>query len=206
VNASRLEALRSALPYQPLLLATVAVAAGLALTLADRATRAPIARAEAEDKRQILAQVVPPALADNDLLADRVSVAGGPGGRPLVVHRAVRQGRVQAAAFEVVGRGYAGDIVLLIGVDRDGRVLGVRVLRHRETPGLGDKIEIGRHPWIDSFRGRTLERGGWAVRKDGGEFDAFAGATITPRAVVRAVHEGLQWFAAQRAVILGETR
>lgn len=202
-----LEALRPRLFYQPLLLALVAVAAGAALTLSNDLTREPIAAAEARDKRQMLAQVLPAELADNDLLADTLVIADGPRKRPLTVHLARRDGRVTAAVFELAGRGYAGDIVLLIAVDRDGVLQGVRVLRHQETPGLGDKIEVAKHPWIESFRGKSLaipERAGWAVKKDGGVFDAFAGATITPRAVVGTVHTGLQFFAAHRDEILGE--
>lgn len=200
--SGRLEALRPSIGYQPALLTAVVVLAGAALFTANRVTHEPIARAEADDKRQLLSQVVPAGLADNDLLAD-VATIDGPGGKPLRVHLARHEGKVVAGAFEIVGRGYAGDIVLLMAVNFDGKVLGVRVLRHKETPGLGDKIEIGKGPWIESFKGRTEASSGWAVKKDGGEFDAFAGATITPRAVVKAVHEGLQFFNSRRAEILG---
>jgi len=95
----------------------------------------------------------------------------------------------------------------VMGVDRDGRVLGVRVTRHTETPGLGDKIEANRNPWVLSFTGKSLGdpvAARWAVRKDGGDFDQFAGATITPRAVVAAVKQGLERFAAQRDAMLGD--
>jgi electron transport complex protein RnfG len=200
--SSRLEALRPSIAYQPVLLTAVAVLAGATLYAANRVTHEPIARAEGDDKRQMLSQVIPAGLADNDLLSDVVTLEG-PRGRPLRVHLARRDGRVLAGAFEAVGRGYAGDIVLLMAVDGDGRVLGVRVLRHQETPGLGDKIEIGKSPWIEGFKGRTIASSGWGVKKDGGAFDAFAGATITPRAVVKAVHEGLQFFLAHRSEILG---
>lgn len=200
--SGRLEALRPSIAYQPLLLTAVVVLAGTALFMAQRVTREPIAKAEADDKRQLLAQVIPAGLADNDLLADVLSVEG-PRGKPVRVHLARREGKVVAGAFETVGRGYGGDIVLLMAVDGQGKVLGVRVLRHQETPGLGDKIEIGKSPWIESFKGRSVASSGWAVKKDGGEFDAFAGATITPRAVVKAVYEGMQFFESRRADILG---
>lgn len=82
-------------------------------------------------------------------------------------------------------KGYSGDITLLIAIAGDNRTLrGVRVLAHKETPGLGDKIEPRIHPWIHGFAGKTLENTRFAVKKDGGDFDAFSGATITPRAVV----------------------
>ena len=90
--------------------------------------------------------------------------------------------------------GYSGSIFLLIGVLADGRLAGVRVIGHKETPGLGDKIELAKSPWIRSFDGTSLsdpDEAGWAVKKDGGQFDQFAGATITPRAVVKAVHKAL---------------
>jgi len=101
--------------------------------------------------------------------------------------------------------GYSGAIHLLVGIHADGRVAGVRVIGHRETPGLGDKIELAKSPWIRSFEGKSLTNpaaDGWAVKKDRGEFDQFAGATITPRAVVGAVHRALQYFDAHKAELL----
>jgi electron transport complex protein RnfG len=86
-------------------------------------------------------------------------------------------------------------------------VLGVRVTRHTETPGLGDKIEARRAPWILDFNGKSLKApvpARWGVKKDGGDFDQFAGATITPRAIVTAVRLGLERFAANRAAMLGD--
>ena len=90
--------------------------------------------------------------------------------------------------------GYSGDIDMLVGIDRQQRISGVRVTRHRETPGLGDKIDTGRGDWIESFNERSLDDPSleqWAVKKDGGHFDQFTGATITPRAVVRGVRDSL---------------
>lgn len=104
-----------------------------------------------------------------------------------------------AIIFPVVTRqGYNGEIRLLIGIDQQQRISGVRVTQHQETPGLGDDIERRRSDWITQFNGLGLESlppGGWAVSKDGGHFDAFTGATITPRAVVNAVHRALQYAA-----------
>lgn len=93
--------------------------------------------------------------------------------------------------------GYSGNIVILVGVFYDGRIAGVRVLQHKETPGLGDKIEIKKSAWIQSFDGRNLRAENtprWRVRKDGGDFDQFTGATITPRAVVKAVRNTLEYI------------
>jgi electron transport complex protein RnfG len=108
--------------------------------------------------------------------------------------------------FKVNERGYAGDIQVLMAVDSEGRTLGVRVLKHAETPGLGDKIEVKKDDWIKSFDGKSLgdpapEK--WGVKKDSGIFDQFAGATITPRAVVKAVKGGLDFYADHRQEILG---
>ncbi|MEA2117380.1 electron transport complex subunit RsxG [Halovibrio sp. HP20-50] len=96
----------------------------------------------------------------------------------------------------VTRQGYNGEIRLLVGIDQQQRISGVRVTQHQETPGLGDDIERRRSDWITHFNGLTLDSlppGGWAVAKDGGHFDAFTGATITPRAVVNAVHKALQY-------------
>lgn len=107
------------------------------------------------------------------------------------VYRVRQQDQARALIYEAVAHdGYSGDIHLLIGLDMNNRVTGVRVTAHRETPGLGDKIERNKSPWIDSFSNRIWhesERARWAVKKDGGEFDAFTGATITPRAVIASV-------------------
>jgi Na+-translocating ferredoxin:NAD+ oxidoreductase subunit G len=98
-------------------------------------------------------------------------------------------------------------VVSMMGVDGDGKLLGVRVIKHSETPGLGDKIEPAKGEWIHSFEGKFL--GGppaekFAVKKDGGVFDQFAGATITPRAVVKSVKGGLLFFAKEKGRLLDD--
>lgn len=202
----KLDRLRDLLPYQPALLGAVALAASAALAWAHGATREHIAAAEARDLQASLAQVLPEGFSDNDLLADAVEL-DGPRGARVKVHVARRDGHPAGAVFQVAERGYAADIVLLMAVDSKGIVLGVRVLKHQETPGLGDKIEASRSPWIDGFRRKSLEGptpARWAVKKDGGEFDQFAGATVTPRAVVKAVKGGLEFFEGHRSEILKE--
>lgn len=199
-----LDALRARLSYQTLLLGSVVLLTSGALALASRTTEADIQAAAARDLQASLAQVLPGQY-DNDLLNDTVTLAAPDG--ETTVYRARRAGRVDAVVFKVEGRGYAGPIVCIMGVARDGRLLGVRVLRHTETPGLGDKIEPAKDPWIDEFEGKSLgapQAGKWAVKKDGGEFDQFAGATITPRAVVRAVKGGLELFAKEKPSMLDE--
>lgn len=195
---------RERLGYQGLSLALVALIASSALALAYQLTREPIRRAELKDLTALLAQVLPAGGYDNDLLQDQVhiQIAGGP---PLTVYRARKGGAFTGAVFQTSARGYSGEIQVLLGVDPEGRILGVRVIRHTETPGLGDKIELAKSDWVLAFNGRSLgdpppER--WAVKKDGGVFDQFTGATITPRATVKAVKEGLVLFAAHREEIL----
>ncbi len=195
-----------ALWYQGASLGLVALTASAALAFAHQATGPAIAEAAARDTAASLAQVLPQGFADNDLLKDTISLpmAGTP---PLTVYQARRATEVRGVVFAVTAKGYAGPIRIMMGVDRSGRLLGVRVTRHTETPGLGDKIEFAKNPWIDSFAGKSLESpppARWAVKKDGGDFDQFAGATITPRAVVNAVRGGLELFAHNRSAMLGE--
>ncbi|AWB67867.1 electron transport complex subunit RsxG [Saccharobesus litoralis] len=109
------------------------------------------------------------------------------------------KGKAVAAAIESIAPdGYSGRIDLLVALDMDNTILGVRTIKHKETPGLGDKIELAKSPWITHFRSKTIEQNNlqaWAVKKDGGAFDQFTGATITPRAVVNSVKRTSLWFA-----------
>ena len=198
------ESIREKIAYQPVLLGVFALLASGALAWASSATGDAIAAAEAKDLRDSLSEVLPAGLADNDFLKDTVDLKNGE--KTVTIYRARKEGVVKAALFKVAERGYAGDIQVLMAVDSDGRTLGVRVLKHSETPGLGDKIEVKKDPWVKSFDGKSLgdpapEK--WAVRKDGGIFDQFAGATITPRAVVKAVKGGMDFFIAHKAEITG---
>ena len=200
-SGTRLERWRGKAVYQALLLAGVALAVSLVLALAHALTLEPIALRQAEDTRRALAAVLPGTLYDNDPLAERLTVEGEEGAA-IRFYPARRDGALVGAAFEQVTRqGYGGPMRLLLAVDQQGVLLGVRVLSHSETPGLGDKIEATGSDWILGFEGRSLDNtpaDDWAVRKDGGAFDQFTGATITPRAVVAAVREGLVQFATHR--------
>lgn len=199
-----LEAIREKIGYQPLLLGAIALLASAALAMASSATSGAIAAAEAKDLRDSLSEVLPQGMADNDFLKDTVDLEKG--GKTVTIYRARQGGVVKAALFKVAERGYAGDIQVLMAVDAEGRTLGVRVLKHAETPGLGDKIEIKKDKWIKAFDGKSLADptpDKWGVKKDSGVFDQFAGATITPRAVVKAVKGGLEFFAAHKTEITG---
>lgn len=169
-------------------------------------TRAPIAESEKQAKLKLFEQVLPPSLHDNDLLKDTVKIkAGGELGNrdETEAYRARLHDEPSAVILEAVAPdGYSGDIKLLIAVKADGELAGVRVLAHRETPGLGDYIDLAHSDWIKkNFDGQSLAKTndeGWQVKKDGGQFDYMAGATITPRAVVKATHKVLQYFAAHK--------
>ncbi len=202
--------MKEKLAYHPLLLGGIALIAGAMLVFADMATRSAIAERQAEDLRASLIQVMPDDIHDNNLLEDTVVLheplefADHEAG--ITFYRARFKGEAVAAAFQVIGMGYSGAINIMMSVNREGSILGVRVISHAETPGLGDKIEAAKSDWIKHFSGLSLANRNvrqWAVKKDGGEFDQFSGATITPRAVVRAVHKGLQYFNEHKDEILG---
>jgi electron transport complex protein RnfG len=145
---------------------------------------------------------------NNDLLKDTISIAPNIllGNKlPVIANRARINNEPTAVILEAVAHdGYAGDIKLLIAIKYDGSIAGVRVLAHKETPGLGDYIDIAKNKWIKLFDGESLEKTAdkkWLVKKDGGQFDYMAGATITPRAVVKAVHKALQYFAENKEAL-----
>ena len=121
------------------------------------------------------------------------------------VYRARQDGQPIALVLSSIAPdGYAGNIRLLVGIRHDGQLTGVRVLEHRETPGLGDAIDVRRNDWILGFNGLSLDNpqeAGWQVKKDGGDFDQFTGATITPRAIVRAVHRALRYYQDHREAL-----
>jgi len=158
----------------------------------------------AENERQALLRqldaLVPVESVDNDMIADRVTVSDPEmlGAPETTVYIGRRTGEPVAAVFTTVApNGYSGPVKLLVAVRRDGTLGGVRVVSHRETPGLGDKIELEKSGWILGFDGRSLgdpPAARWTVRKDGGDFDQFTGATITPRIVVTAVKKTLLYF------------
>jgi len=179
-----------------------------AVTLLQQGTAERIQAAERAAQVRALGEILPTGSYDNHLLDDSVLVQDRLLGNrsPLPAYIAIKDGRPSAVILQAIDPdGYSGAIHLLVGIHADGRVAGVRVIGHRETPGLGDKIELAKSPWIRSFEGKSLTNpaaDGWAVKKDRGEFDQFAGATITPRAVVGAVHRALQYFDAHKAELL----
>ena len=170
-------------------------------------TKADIERSvRAAEARQLL-EIFPANTHNNSLIDDRFPLKAN---TPLLELRGDRSGYTVRLNDEVVGiilpatarDGYSGDIELIVGIAADGTVAGTRVVSHKETPGLGDGIDTRKSPWMLSFNGRSLispSQPDWGVKKDGGAFDQFTGATVTPRAVVAAVRRTLEYQALHRA-------
>jgi len=190
------------MPKTLLTLGLIGLLAAALLSGVHLATRDRIA---SEQQRQALAtlnQLVPESEYDNELVADHFSAWIAGLEAPSTVYRARRDGEPVALLADVTTPdGYSGDIRLLVGIAPAGEVIGVRVLDHRETPGLGDEIELQRSDWIRQFAGRSLgnppaER--WGADRRGGEFDTLSSATITSSAVIAAVRDVLAWYANNR--------
>lgn len=173
-------------------------------------TKPSIEASAAEEKMKLIDEVLPRGEYDNTLLEDTLLLPATAElglGDPSTLYRARQGGQAVALVFEAVAPdGYAGKVKLIIAVRADGRIVGVRVTQHKETPGLGDYIELKKdknktRPWITQFNGMSLARvvdKDWKVRKDGGRLDYYAGATVTPRAVAKAVFKAVKWAAANR--------
>lgn len=196
---------RKRVGYQAGLLGMFATLAAAMLVAGNVATHDAIEQRKAEDLQYSLGEVIPVVMHDNNLLGDTLVLQHQ--GKDIVIYRGLKGTDVAALAYGVSEQGYSGEISLIMGVDRNGEILGVRIIAHTETPGLGDKIEVEKDDWVYSFDGLSLENlpeEKWAVKKDGGVFDQFTGATITPRAVVRAVKKGLDLFHEHRTSLLVE--
>jgi Na+-translocating ferredoxin:NAD+ oxidoreductase subunit G len=171
-------------------------------------TKVPIEQAEAKARLALFRQIVPANMHDNDILKDTLTIAPTTllgNTQPTIANRARVNNTPAAIILEAIAHdGYSGDIKLLIAIKYDGEISGVRVLTHKETPGLGDYIDIAKDDWIKLFDAESLTKTApekWKVKKDGGQFDYMAGATITPRAIVKAVHKALQYFEANKDVL-----
>ncbi len=186
-----------------ILLALFATAGTALVAVTNNLTADKIAANEREALLQSLTALVPAETIDNDIVTDTRIVSDKQllGGDQTLVYLGRKQGKPVAAVFtSMVPNGYSGPIKLLVAVKVDGTLGGVRVVSHKETPGLGDKVEENRSDWIFSFNGKSLtnpDLSGWKVKKDGGEFDQFTGATITPRAIVNGVKNTLLYYQEQ---------
>lgn len=174
-------------------LGVVTVLAALSLARVYEVTKEPIREAKRQELLRAVRGVLP--AFENEPDREVVDLAGVP------FYPGRAKGEVVGVAFPVwSAEGYAGTIEALAGVDPEGRVTGVAVLAHAETPGLGAKFTAP--GYLEQFRGKTLGEARWSVRKDGGDFDQITGATITPRALVKALKEGLEHFAQHREALL----
>ncbi|GLS26795.1 electron transport complex subunit RsxG [Marinibactrum halimedae] len=186
-----------------LILGLFALSTAAVLALTHEGTKERVAASERAAAQKALLQLFPEHQHDNDLLMDTVPVPEkyrstlGTGEEDSI-HVARNKNVPIGIIVPTTARdGYSGDIRMIVGINMDGTLAGVRVLDHKETPGLGDKIDLKKSDWVLSFNGKSInlpQKQGWKVKKDGGEFDQFTGATITPRAVVHQVHQVLSFF------------
>ena len=172
-------------------------------------TNAQIIENERQAKLTLLFEVVSPTLFDNDLLAEtKILPASALLGteEPSTIYLAKKSGETSALIFSPnAPDGYNGKIKLVVGVLRNGTLSGVRVVAHKETPGLGDAIESIKSDWVLGFNGTSLEQpelNNWKVKRDKGYFDQFTGATITPRAIVKAVKNTLLYYQQHKETLL----
>lgn len=192
-----------------LVLTLFAVLGGGLVALTERSTAEQIALNEKQALLFNLNNILPATEYDNDLATSVIALPSSTllnteNDSPL--YFATKAGKPVAFIFNSVAPGgYSGKIYLLVGIYTNGNIAGVRVVKHKETPGLGDAIEARRSNWILGFDHHSLSglsEKQWKVKRDGGQFDQFTGATITPRAVVKAVHDTLLYFNQHRDVLL----
>ncbi len=173
-------------------------------------TKEAIALAERKAAEKALLEIIPANRIDNDLLLDTIEIPSSAwpelglknGGN---IHIARKNNQVVAVIIPAVAPdGYSGDIKMIAGINNNGTIAGVRVLTHTETPGLGDKVDLKKSDWITRFDNKSLEQPSisqWKVKKDGGDFDQFTGATITPRAVVRQIRKVLEFVKREQTLL-----
>ena len=186
-----------------LVLTLVTAVSALLLALVELVTRDAIAHQRELVTLNALQSVLPPV--DNEPNKDTVAlpVKDSKGNDvETVFYRGRKDGKISGIAFETVAPdGYSGNIKIMVGIDAEGKVTGISILQHAETPGLGAKAADA--SWTDQFKGKGLGDAKWSVKKDGGDFDQITAATITPRAIVGAIRRGLEFFKANQAAIVG---
>lgn len=171
-------------------------------------TKEKIKQNEADILLQKLSSVIDNSKYNNDLLNSYINIPASDilhTKEASRIYLAKKDGKPIAAILQPIAPdGYSGNIYLVVGIYKNGDIAGVRVVKHNETPGLGDKIDEKRANWILGFENRNLDNTQWAVKKDGGDFDQFTGATITPRAVIKAVERTLDYFHQEQEHIFNE--
>ena len=191
---------------QARILAAFALIVTTVVTVTHSLTKTRIAQNQLQHLQATLSQVLPAHSFNNQLHNNSVQLSDSGNQQERTIYTALLNGKPTAVVITATASdGYVGDIKLLVGIYEDGTIASVRVTEHRETPGLGDKIEYRRSDWILQFDGTSYAASqNWAVKKDGGDFDQLTGATITPRAVVRAVRDTLIFFAENKQRIFAE--
>lgn len=181
------------------------------VAVVDHQTADKIALQQQRELMRVLHQIIPDQLHDNELTAQCTLLQDQDAlgtELPLPAYIATSAGQPTAIAIETIAPdGYNGQIRIIIGVTVEGQILGVRTLSHQETPGLGDKIELRKSEWVLGFSGQQVDGASdkrWHVKKDGGDFDQFTGATITPRAYVKAIARAVSYFNDNKQVILSQ--
>jgi electron transport complex protein RnfG len=195
-----------------MLLGMFALGTTLLISATFLLTKDRIAVEQRKAEEKALLEIVPASRHDNSMLDDTIAVDASTPGLNLrdakQIYLAKQDGKAVAAVIPVVAPdGYSGDISLIVGVNVDGTIAGVRVLKHKETPGLGDYVDIKKSDWVLGFNGTSLRSPTlpqWGVKKDKGHFDQFTGATITPRAVVAATLRALQYAQTHRDALFAD--
>lgn len=191
------------------LLAVFAVCTTLLISGTYLLTKDRIALAQRKAEEKALLEIVPANRHNNSMLDDTIAVGPTASGLGLTDEKSIYLARQDSSVIAAIvpvtaADGYSGAIDLIVGINSDGSIAGVRALAHKETPGLGDKVDLKKSDWILGFDGKSLTNpslDGWGVKKDKGEFDQFTGATITPRAVVGATLRALQYVQANQGSI-----
>lgn len=187
-------------------LGLMAIVAAATLALTYVVTKPMIADNQRQAQIAALQEVMPASYFNEDLLNNSFAlpspeILNQPATSQAYVARL--NGAINGWIFPVTSvNGYSGNIDLLVGIDQHGQITGVRITAHKETPGLGDKVDYKKSTWVDDFIATNLNNRNWAVKKDGGDFDQFTGATITPRAVVNSVADSLAYFQQQREALI----
>lgn len=207
-DKTKKSALTIAVSKNTKILALFAIACTVAVGLVNELTKDRIKKQEQQHLLKTLHSIIEPSRYDNDIANDCIMMSAPELGLNKVhtAYIARKSGQVIAVAMtSTAPKGYNGNIDFIMAINNDGSVSGVRVLKHQETPGLGDKIELRKSDWIISFTGKkslSEDDSRWAVNKDNGMFDQFTGATITPRAVVEGVKNTLNYFTKNKASLL----
>ena len=199
--------LGSSITKNSLLLSAFAIATAAVLAITAEFTKEHIAKSERDAQLKALFEIVPRTLHDNDMLNDTIKVPadawaglGLKSGGEIYVARHTDE-TIAVIIPATAPDGYSGELRMIVGINADGTIAGVRILDHHETPGLGDKIDLKKSSWVLDFNGKSAQNptlNHWKVKRDGGDFDQFSGATITPRAVVNQVRRVLEFVDAHR--------